>query len=379
MKKYFICFLTLLVANTLLAQNDSIKRFREMTEVSKSGNYKEVFSSIFQLGTANLTSEDKSVEFNSTLFGIKSIFNNDLLEDRYFVKERFSRNLQFNMKLNLNEQFKYNGVSGGITYAVINKKDKDVANFTGTILNYKFVTLIDRLKEVIFDLVNQGLISDEEMVSIMDDLPILLNNGLDKINNTNVFIKKIIPEFDKRNKPIKLKDYINSLDELRKNAYSEIEKKPLWTVSLLGTTDDKGDNQNLTFGTVFLKGFKSFEMDLRSNLIYSDTLIDTSIKRTQLKSSAGINYKLLKREKSKESLFEIKLYMEYNSILKNVFADEKKNTFLASSDFRIRIAKDVWVPITVKYDIENSNFLGFFNITYNFGKPDENGKLKLNK
>lgn len=379
MKKYFICFIALLLANTLLAQNDSIKLYREITEQSKSGNYKEIFSSLFQLGTANLTSKDKSIEFNSTLFGIKSIFNNRILEDKYFKKERFSRNFQINTKINLDENFNYNGFTGGITYALINKRDKDVANFTNTVFEFDWEFLTDEISKIQDDLIKEikkdDIEFDSKIVSINTATSILLNKEFEKIDSTNIYFEKITTAFEKRNKSIKLKNYIKSLHELKDSLYSEIEKKPLWTVSLLGTSN-KEDNRKISFGSIFLKGFKNLELDVRSKLIFSDTLINTSVKRIESKSSAGLNYKMFRR--GEESVFEVKLYMEYNSILKNLFVDEKKNTFLASSDIRLRVTDDVWIPLTIKYDIENSNFLGFLNITYNFGNSDAKGDIKLN-
>lgn len=381
MKKYFISLLLLMSVHVVLAQDEKVQKFREATDDSKSGNYKEVLSNLFQLGTSNLTGPNKSVEFNSTLYGIKSIFWDNITTDTVFSKQKFSRNLEFNTKLNFDEQFNYKGFSGGITYALINQRDKDVANFakTALVLEYKFWT--SELSEIQDKLVSEldktrDKKFSEKIEAINIASSILTNKEFDKIDDSNIYFNKIITEFENRNKSIKLQDYIAKIHELRDNEYSDLEKKALWTVSLNGTTNDKGNNKKLTFGTVFLQGFKNLELDIRSNLIYSDTLIEKSVQRLELRNSAGLNYKMFKR--NDQSVFEVKLYMEYNSILKNKLADEKKNTFLASSDFRIRVTKDIWIPLTIKYDIEKSNFLGFLNITYNFGKEDKD-KLVLNE
>ena len=381
MKKYFISLLLLMSVQVMLAQDVEVQKFREATDNSKSGNYKEVLSNLFQLGTSNLTGPNKSVEFNSTLYGIKSIFWDNITVDTVFSKQKFSRNLEFNTKLNFDEQFNYKGFSGGITYALINQRDKDVANFKDTELYKNLQFLNSELSEIRSELVKElPKTDDKELSAKMEAInivtSILINKEFDKIDDSNSYFDKIITEFENRNKSIKLKDYIKKIHELREKEYSNLEKKALWTVSLNGTTNDKGNNQKLTFGTVFLQGFKNLELDIRSNLIYSDTLIEKSVQRLELRNSAGLNYKMFKR--NEQSVFEIKLYMEYNSILKNQLADEKKNTFLASSDFRIRVTKDIWIPLTIKYDIEKSNFLGFLNITYNFGKEDKN-ELVLNK
>ncbi|PXY45885.1 hypothetical protein DMB68_01455 [Flavobacterium hydrophilum] len=370
--------------HVVLAQDKEVQKFREATDDSKSGNYKEVLSNLFQLGTSNLTGPNKSVEFNSTLYGIKSIFCENITTDKVFSEQKFSRNLEFNTKLNFDEQFKYKGFSGGITYALINQRDKDVANFKDTDLYKNLQFLDNELSEIQFGFVEQLTKTDDKELSAKIEAinlatSILINKEFDKIDElskSNIYFDKIITEFENRNKSIKLVDHITKIHELRDKEYSDLEKKALWTVSLNGTTNDKGNNKKLTFGTVFLQGFKHLELDIRSNLIYSDTLIEKSVQRLESRNSAGLNYKMFKR--NDQSVFEIKLYMEYNSILKNQLADEKKNTFLASSDFRLRVTKDIWVPLTIKYDIEKSNFLGFLNITYNFGKEDED-KLVLNE
>ncbi|URC12474.1 hypothetical protein [Flavobacterium sp. B183] len=384
MKKYFISLLLLMSVHVVLAQDEEVQRFREATDNSKSGNYKEVLSNLFQLGTSNLTGPNKSVEFNSTLYGIKSIFWDNITTDTVFSKQKFSRNFEFNTKLNFDEQFNYKGFSGGITYALINERDKDVANFKDTELYKNLQFLNNELSEIQIVLVNELIkTGDAELSAKIEAIniatSILINKEFDKIeelSKSNPYFGEILTEFENRNKSIKLKDYITKIHELRDKEYSDLEKKALWTVSLNGTTNDKGNNKKLTFGTVFLQGFKNLELDIRSNLIYSDTLIEKSVQRLELRNSAGLNYKMFKR--NEQSVFEIKLYMEYNSILKNKLADEKRNTFLASSDFRIRVTKDIWIPLTIKYDIEKSNFLGFLNITYNFGKEDKD-KLVLNE
>ncbi|WP_202702353.1 hypothetical protein [Flavobacterium sp. UGB4466] len=385
MKKYFISLLLLMSVHVVFAQDKEVQKIRKEVGDSQSGNYKEVLSNLFQLGTSNLTGPNKSVEFNSTLYGIKSIFCENITTDIVFSKQKFSRNFEFNTKLNFDEQFNYKGFSGGITYALINQREKEVAYFAKTALELKYEFWRSQLSEIRNKFIDELDKTDDEKLSanikaISIASTILTNKEFDKIeelSKSNIYFNKIITEFENRNKSIKLQDYIDRIHELRKDKYSDLEKKALWTVSLNGTTNDKGNNKKLTFGTVFLQGFKNLELDIRSNLIYSDTLIEKSVQRLESRNSAGLNYKMLKR--NDQSVFEIKLYMEYNSILKNKLANEKKNTFLASSDFRIRVTKDIWIPLTIKYDIEKSNFLGFLNVTYNFGNSDANGDLKLNK
>jgi len=46
--------------------------------------------------------------------------------------------------------------------------------------------------------------------------------------------------------------------------------------------------------------------------------------------------------------------------------DEKNNQFLANADIRVRVLMNLWVPLILKYDVNNGKFFGFLNISFNF-------------
>ncbi len=104
-------------------------------------------------------------------------------------------------------------------------------------------------------------------------------------------------------------------------------------------------------------------MDIRAAVTYADTVLTNKITQVKFKSSAGFNMSLLRD--GDKSLLEFKPYLEYNRILRNPLPDEKKDVFLANADIRIKISEQLWLPLTLKYDIEKENFLGFINISLN--------------
>jgi hypothetical protein len=108
------------------------------------------------------------------------------------------------------------------------------------------------------------------------------------------------------------------------------------------------------------------EIDLRAKLTYQDTISTNSLPRVDFKTTAGINFKISK-SKDNISFFEVKAALEYNAILKNALENEKKDNFFANTEIRIRLTNDLWLPLIIKYDLENANFLGFLNLSYNFG------------
>src|ERR1700712_2523926 len=88
---------------------------------------------MFQLAAKNLAGDDKAIAFNSTLYALKTRVESALLNDYTSFNQKFARSLQFNFKVGLDSVFKYDGfnggINGGITYAVVNERDKYMADF----------------------------------------------------------------------------------------------------------------------------------------------------------------------------------------------------------------------------------------------------------
>lgn len=375
MKKIIIyCFLlTSFFCFSQSNSNDS--ELVKKNESSKSGNYKDLFSSFFQLASENFDSKTKSLKINSTLFAIKSKANPDLLKDVNIKQAGFSRNFQFNVKLDLDNNYKYKGFTGGFTWAIINGRDKSLAVLTDTKygeLHEKFKKmLISIRKELVIEMVN---LSDSDREEKTKDLDKEIENirAANEPTNINIY-NKIISKYNKKNAFLEgysdkdIKGFVTHLIKLKTLEYERIDAKPLWTISADGTANTDGKFNKASFGTIFLVGNQKAwnEIDLRAKLTYTDTLKLDHLPRTGFNAKAGLNFKLLKDSKN-QSYFEVKVYGEYNAIFNNLIADEKKNNFLANSDIRIRLTDDLWIPITIKYDTDKSNFLGFLNVTYNF-------------
>jgi hypothetical protein len=368
--------LLLLVSFQGFSQNITKKDILEelqKTEDSKSGNYKDLFNSFYQLATKNITGDHKSIEFNGTLFQIKANANEELMEDVNFKNERFSRNFQINLKLNLNEDFKYDGFAGGFTYAIINKRDKQIAVLTNSLFGKshdKLITVVENIQSDLLGELNdsnrvEGMAKIESATeSILNGKPDTANEYYDKIISAFAEKTKESNDFEKK----ELTDFIAHLQNLKTDEYHKIDAKPLWTISADGTADKEGKFNSASIGSVFLKGNAAAwnEIDIRAKLSYNDTITINPMPRTEFKSTVGVNFKIAK-SKENVSFFEVKAALEYNYILKNPLVDEKKSYFLGNAEIRVRLTDDLWLPIIIKYDIENANFLGFLNLSYNFG------------
>ena len=339
------------------------------SEEIKSGNHKDVLHNFYQFALKNFSTKENAIEFNSTLFAIKSSCDEELLLDTNFVRETFSRNFQINLKLDLDGNYDYRGFSGGVTYAVWNARDKQIVN----LVNTQYGTLYDKYRTILTTQVKPAIESEFQDLSLGDKnvQTELLEAAMEAIANNitltnNIYYQKIIDEFKRIADLPNLISYSSYLQELYDLEIKEIEAQPLLTISSEGSLSKEGKFDKASLGAVFLKGFgkNRWEIDARTNINYADTITSENLARTAFNTKIGVNYKAYKTKE--KSFFEIKAYGEYNSILKNVLPDEKKDTFLANAEFRIRLNDDLWLPITVKYDIENSNVLGFLNITYNF-------------
>lgn len=373
MKKYilYIGFVALM-SNISRAQEMSQieSTIIQRNELAKSGNYKDIFASFFQLASTNLSGNNKTIDFNSTLFELKSKANPDLRKDVNYIRETFSRNFQFNFKVNLNKDFKYQGFTGGFTWAAYNGRDKSIVKF-----GEKFDSMFDAFnqntlnpaqKRLVIKIVHDSTLSDKErklqLQKVRDIFSQYINDK--KVNREDKLANEFMKEIESEEA-----NFLDSIHKYMENYYQEVEAKPLWTISADGTANTEGKFNKASFGTIFLVGNKKAwnEIDLRAKLTYTDTLKLEHLPRTGFNAKAGMNFKIGK-DKQQQSYFEIKTYFEYNHLFNNLTIDEKKNNLLANADFRIRLTDDIWIPITIKYDATNKgNFYGFLNVTYNFG------------
>lgn len=367
MKKSLLTLSISILTLSLLAQEKEKMQANDLkiAEQLKSGNSKDVLFSFFQLGLRDLTSNNMSLAFSSTLFALKLKSNPELLKENLLIKENFSRNLQFNFKLNLDSSYRFSGFTGGITYAIVNQRDHQLAVFTSRHMLKKIK--IDSVHAEYFKLLKEAT----KKLVLTKDLPAekkkeqlaAFNYSIDYLERTGLtdsIPDFILNTFEDKGKKLALQR--EELIKMRKEAYDLIDKAWLWTVSASGTTDHFNRFNSGALSTVILKG-NNPELDIRSTFSYVDTLVVTKISQVKLSSAAGFNFALLKSRTG--NLIEFKPYLAYDLILKNPIADEKKNVFSANADLRIRITQNLWLPFTLKYDLKKNNFLGFLNVSLN--------------
>ncbi len=376
----FVCFSFGAFAQDLAQSKVDFAAYAEKT---KSGNYTDLFSSFLQLAGTQLTGKAKTIDFNSTLFELRRKVNPDLNQDVNYVQETFARNFQFNFKLNLDENLKYQGFTGGFTYAAYNGRDKSVARFSKEF-------------DVLFDTFNRGVqeVRGQLTRQIMNDSTLDMTARVARLNDLTQHI--ISPYFN--NQPISSTDaalvsafttaldqlpltYVNSQGETFTHYsellgaihtyvgrfYREMEGEPLLTLSGQGSTSTTGQFNQGTFGLVYLQGLKGSrsEIDVRAQFTYADTITGLHLPTRVFSAKTGMNFKLGQNAQH-QSYFEVKAQAEYHYTFQPVLLDEKHSQFMATSEIRLRISDSFWLPLLLKYDIEKANLFGFLNLTYNF-------------
>jgi len=338
----------------------------------KSGNWQDVLTSFFHLSISDLTGDNKSLNFKTTLFGIKVKADSSLLLDKKYVKEKFARNFQLDISLKLDSLYKFKGFQGGFTWAIVNKRDSTVFSAANTAIDTFYSIAQDSL-HVAFIRFRESLSDDSNHVKAAN-LPLFnkvkraIDSALAKygFNNAKFYPEEFQPFLSEEYEKNQVK-----ANKLFNNELEKLRRKPLLTLSVNSTfKNEQKAFKNGTMQFVYLQGIKlthsTTELDLRAGATIDDTLVAAITKqRSMFKASAGINFSLF-RGITQKSIFEFKPYFEYQSVLSSLIGNEKKDVFTANADIRIRIIENLWIPLTVKYDLNKKNFLGFLNVALNF-------------
>jgi hypothetical protein len=355
---------------------NSIKTVNDL----KSGNWQDVVSSFFQLAFSDLAGDNKAISFRANLFALKAKADSNLLMSENYVQQKFSRNFQFDFALRVDTSYKFKGFQAGFTWAIVNKRDSSVISYANTQIDRYFINLQSELLKAFNKYRNSLVIKVKRPDGTsIDSLP---DNQVAKVVDVRARIQKILDQnyfAPKEQYPEEIQKflddkYITNFEAADREFKAKLERlrlKPLLTFSVNSNFQNK--DRAFTNGAaqlIYLQGFKTFrtktEFDIRSSINIKDTAVATiTRKRTVLNSSLGINFALLENNKGK-SIIEFKPYLEYNNILTTPYATEKRQLFMANADLRFRILENFWIPLTIKYDIENGKFLGFLDVEFNF-------------
>lgn len=346
-----------------------------------TGNYKDVLNSFFQFAFERMTSPNKELKFTGTPFAVMAKLDTTLLVDTLYTKYRTLRNLNYMFSLRLDTNFKFNGFSSGIKYAIINKRDETVSRaFLNTVRNNARSKQLFALNDLIMAKIStmpnaasaimeytgfrQGLTNFNALSQPLQDTILVLAASSDAT--------RALGETLKRNGDFNL---AQTADSIYQDLRSNFNQNLLWTVGITDTTyKDQLMFSNIVIHTELIKGLNKFsagkndlELNIRSQLqLADDTLqLKRDLKRAVFNFEPGINW-AIKTRHTRKSYLELKFSGGYFYNFSQLYAGEERNRLFFNGTIRIRVMNDIWVPVEFKYEPKTGNLFGFINVRANF-------------
>jgi hypothetical protein len=342
----------------------------------KSGNWQDVLTSFFQLAVTDLTGKSRSLDFKANLFALKAKADSTLLVDTNYIKHRFDRNFQFDFSLKLDSQYHFDGVKAGFTLNIINKRDSSLINLRNTRAEKAFFVATDSLSAGLEKLSVSVRNADGTFKSKGDSalfvrtsalIDSLLALGPSHLIKSELFPKEFIAVTDFKTIEKNYKEF----DSLFNAALAKFRQRPLVTLSANGTFNDQPGLIKEGFAElVYLQSLSprgnKIEWDMRINSSLIDTTVNNIKNRIEFNASLGLNCALITASQNvHKSLVEFKPYFAFKRVARCTYPGEKANQFTANAEVRIRLTDKLWIPLTLKYDLEDNNFLGFLNVSLN--------------
>jgi hypothetical protein len=397
MKRFFIPALCLICSFLNAQEKTGTRTFINRDNLTRY--YKAAVNANF------LTKENGEYTFSASWFGIRKIFGTDSLTiDTLYLSERNRkhRNLNIELKFIPGESSFLESFEPELSYALINNRDaternreeyQSVDDF-GQLMNRVLLNTVTEYQRQSEALANPS--QREERQKILQEFQRKWNEEEVKLQDMDSVLREIFEKEMKAQKKGQLSDLATLLtdfpeeevinhgiyDELWAEAKDRISRKGLLKVSLGSKFESNGLNGG-SIGLSYLKGLnpnqtESSPLDIEAKTSFNlerDSISEGSseLNRSRFVFEGNLNKVLLKRRKGEgeESVMELKAGVDYTRITEGVYVGEEAEAFNFKAVLSIRLTKDLYIPLTVKYDPEDSNVLGFLKIEYNIGDTDE--------
>ena len=406
MKKYFIIITTILSVSNSFAQNDIETGLKndvvQKINQKKTANTKDILTSLYRAGLDNILGKEHKFSFSSSFYGIDSLLRNTDPSKAFYTTERFLRSNSFDISVKGDSVNNITELGGGFTFTLINKKDVEYKKIKELTRLVRLANLFEEVRKK----VNLNIAANAALMAVNPNLPTQIQaswTAADKTHDYTTLMPEIKQELTNLRNDIAQKntlianflngkgyiitdaELVNFIDGYLVNGkdvfheeYVEITeryaRKPLLTLSPAMSYDKVHKQGSYGAASSFTVSFgkdltkKPWELEAKALIKIEN---DTSIKKTNydnkpLSVSVGINKVLIENE-TKESKMEFKFFTQYDYQFGNVPIGKKAGLFTLNSTFRVNVYKSLWLPVTLKYDPDNHNFLGIFSITANLG------------
>lgn len=374
LKILLMFFCSLALSMKIAAQSNAKDSIRTAANL-KTGNSQDVLISFFQLAFDDITSEKKSLKFQSSLFAIKAKTDSNLWIDRNYLKEKFSRNLVLSISPTFDSSYKFKSNTFAFKYAIVNNRDKTVFDFSTptdtfftklkrSVLEEYAKTFSDSTRNPNYRLaLNFFSDEDEENRTPIEKLPADFKQLLKNKSNRTIF-QKFTPD-----------QFRNYLRDQYRSLAKYVENRGLLTLEGAFSSFNNGRLfSGINLNSQYLKGLipenkkTNIELNLKASLDFSDDTANVKLydlNRQVFNFSGGFNWIILRNSRSK-SLLEFKGAVSYFNVLKGGYAGETKSLFAGEGTIRLRITNDIWLPIQINYNPKNGDLFGFLSIRSNF-------------
>jgi hypothetical protein len=339
-----------------------------------SGNYKDILASFFRLAVDDIVGTDKKLELTSSIFALRVKTNPSLNLDKNYIANSFSRRANISYALRLDSNYRFNGFSGGFRYAVIDKRDFTASkNFIADVRTA--VKSMEEANAKVVEVITAryGETNPDYTGKLLQELDKFLNNNNTTLADLDPELQKIITDvFGTALLP--KGPYREYLDRLYDSLVKNYAHRPLVVAGINASTYSDQvlfSNVNLFLdgtGGIYQNNSSRFNIELtgsaKMSFLDDSTTLSRDMQRSYLSGELGFNFVF--RNTAKETCFEMKLAAADNYIVSGLYKGEDQQLFTMNSTIRVRLTEAIWIPVDIKYDPVNNNFLGMLNVTSNF-------------
>ncbi|MGN8070959.1 hypothetical protein [Mucilaginibacter sp. 22184] len=344
----------------------------------------DILGNLYQLSLDDITADDKSIKFKSTIFGLKKLGNDDPVSSAEYTRNKIARHIEPYLTFNYKDQFDPSNLTLGVNLSLINHNDKTESPKLTTLpveIQTTHSSLNARLaayrSQVTPDLPNATAADRNAVVA-------LLNKNFD-------LITAFVHSGDETKLPPALKadldregitPLVKQLQEQMDKLASDITNGFNLTFSPQATyAFNRSDLQGASFMFNGIKGFswikkRTTQIIAKGGYVLGDDTVikKTAIGRHQIQTQLGINQvfvtKKIKADDGTESASpsgELSISYGYNYLTEGYLTDEKRDQQTLSAKLGFLIGKDSWLLIPFTYNFATKEKRASVTIKVNLG------------
>lgn len=382
LKRYVPVFACLLLVQGSFAQVNPATKFMLAADSVKSGTAKDVLTGFFQLGLSSLLGPDKELAINANPFAILLKRNPALSLDKDYKKYKPLRRLNFRLGVRFDSAFRFNGLSSGLQFSLIDQTDATTSRY---IFEKLRTDALNKERDILLTALNDYLVNHVKTADqpafvininkILQDAPFnTLDTGFQKIvkqlaadKNLNRVAEVFANKGDSSFKQIDAAKYAALKNATKNNL--------LWTIGISDSTyRDKLQFSSVAIVSKLSKGIfdpapgeNNLEVNMLAAYTFSnDTLrAGRNLKRELFTIESGLNW-IIRDKKADRPFCEMKFSGSYYHNFGSLYTGERRDSLTLNGTLRVRVFEDIWIPFEIKYDPKSGNIFGFLNIRANF-------------